>query len=325
MRVAVYALVVVLLPISAWTQSQRPIAPVPLSQEDFLSNKPSSAPTSLKGQEYRVGPDDLLEFAVFEVPELSATARVTASGMISYPILGGVQVSGLTPQEIERLVAEGLKKNYLNDPRVTVFVREYASQPVSVSGAVRMPSIYQMKGQKSLLDMLAMAQGLDSLTAGDTIQVMRRNKETAETRTISISVQDLYENGKSELNIPIEAGDSIIVLQARSVFVIGEVVQPGEVVLKHGRGTTVAQAIATGRGFTREAKKKECSIIRIHRDGTRQEIRINAEKIMDGSLDDVPMMPDDILFVPANKLKTGLMKALDSTIGIVSGRLIYRF
>jgi polysaccharide export outer membrane protein len=172
--------------------------------------------------------------------------------------------------------------------------------------------------------MLAMAQGLDQ-SAGNTIQIMRKGNASSESRTISVSVADLFQHGKSELNLPIEAGDNIIVLQAESVFVIGEVVRPGEIVLRQGKGITVALAVAQGSGFTKEAKKKECTIVRMHQDGTREEIPVNLEKIMDGSIEDVPMMPNDILFVPASKVKTGILRALDSAITVVSGRLIYRF
>jgi hypothetical protein len=68
-----------------------------------------------------------------------------------------------------------------------------------------------------------------------------------------------------------------------------------------------------------------CKIIRIHQDGTKEEIPVDARKILEGSANDITLLPNDILFVPANKLKTGLMKTLDSTINVVSGRLIYHF
>src|SRR5262249_46454497 len=121
-----------------------------LPAEDFIPNKPSNTPMSLTGEEYRIGKDDLIEIGVFGVPELSAISRVTATGTISLPLLGPVDVADHSPQEVERKIEDGLKKNYINDPHVTVFVREYASQPVSVIGAVKHPGIYQIKGQKFL-------------------------------------------------------------------------------------------------------------------------------------------------------------------------------
>ncbi len=166
---------IMLFSISSWGQTPRPVFPVPIFQEDFSSNRPSSAPTST-GREYRIGPDDLIEVAVFEAPELGGVSRVTASGTISLPLIGPVEVSGRTPQEVERVIEEALKEKYVNNPHVTAAVREYASQPVR-HGAVKLPSIYQIKVRKSLLEMIAMAQGIDSTTAGKTIQVLRKKSD----------------------------------------------------------------------------------------------------------------------------------------------------
>jgi polysaccharide export outer membrane protein len=308
-------------------QQQRRIAPLPPStDQEFLTNKPANVPTSLGGEEYRIGRDDLIEVTMFESSDLGGTGRVSASGIVSLPLIGAIEAAGKTTQEVERAIEEAFKAKYVNDPHVTVFVREYASQPVSIVGAVKMPGIYQMKGQKFLLDMLATAQGIDQLTAGQSIQVIRRTAESADAaKTITVSAEDLFQNGKTELNIPIQPGDIINVLQAGSVFVVGEVVRPGEFPLRQGKSLTVVQAVALGSGFTREAKKAACKIIRIHGDGTKEEIPVNVGKIFDGSLTDVMLTPNDIFFVPSNKVKTGLMRTLDTTIAVVSGRLIYHF
>jgi protein involved in polysaccharide export with SLBB domain len=114
-------------------------------------------------------------------------------------------------------------------------------------------------------------------------------------------------------------------LVAGSIFVVGEVIRPGEFVLRQGKDITASQAVALGGGFSRDAKKDRCLIIRLHRDGTKEEILVNVAKILEGSLTDVALSPNDILFVPANKVKSGVMRALDTTIATISGRLIYRF
>ncbi len=315
---------ILLFSILSWGQTQRPILPVPIFQEDFNSNRPSSAPTST-GQEYRIGPDDLIEVAVFEAPELGGVSRVTASGTISLPLVGPVEVSGRTPQEVERVVEEALKEKYVNNPHVTAAVREYASQPVSVLGAVKLPSIYQIKGRKTLLEMIAMAQGIDSTTAGKTIQILRKgtDPESAASETITIDTEELLDNGKTELNIAIQAGDVINVVRAGSIFVVGEVVHPSEFVLRNGKNVTVTQAVGLANGPTRDAKKSACVIYRYQRDGTKEEIHVDYAKILRGGVNDVTMQPNDILFVPANKVKSGLSRALDTTITVAVGRVIY--
>ena len=330
MKIARHAFVSLLFVWSSSAQTAQPqnVRPgaVIIPTDEFLPNKPSNTPTSSAGGEYRIGRDDLIDVSVFGAPEMNSSGRVSASGAISLPLVGLVDAVGKTPQELAKGIEDVLKQQYLNDPHVTVFVREYASQPVSIVGAVRVPGIYQIKGQKFLLDMLATAQGLDQGMAGKSIQVIRRKGDSAaDAETITISSEDLFQNGKTELNIPIQAGDTINVLRAASIFIVGEVVQPGEVSLTQGKNLTAGTAIALGRGFTREAKRSECKIIRIHSDATKEEIPVNVAKILDGSLNDVPLLPNDILFVPSNKVKTGLMKTLDTTIAVVSGRLIYRF
>jgi len=313
-----------------FVQAQLPRPAAPLPQEDFITNRPSNSPTSLAGQEYQIGRDDLIEVSVFEVPELGGTTRVTAGGTISLPLLGPLDAAGHTPLQVERSIEDALRKRYVNDPHVTVFVRDYASQPVSIIGAVKVPGIYPMKGQRFLLDMLAMAQGVDQ-NAGNMIQVIRAKPGANETaspdtgarETIGVNVEDLFDNGKTELNIPISAGDVINVLRAGSVFVEGEVIRPNEFVLRNGKNVTVIQAVALANGFTKEAKKKDCLIIRYHRDGTKEEIAVDTDKILHNQAADVPMLPNDILFVPANKVKPTLLRALDSTLAVAMGRIIY--
>jgi polysaccharide export outer membrane protein len=313
----------------SWSQAQRPTLPAPLPQEEFISNRPSNTPTSSPGKEYKIGKDDLVEVTVFEVPALTAVSRVTASGTISMPLLGPVEVAGHTLPEVERSIEEALKDKYINDPHVTAFVREYASQPVSVIGAVKFPGIYQIKGQKLLLDMLAMAQGLDSSNAGNTIQVIRAkeppdgSRAEPQAQNVSVNIEELFENGNTELNVPIYAGDTINVLRAGSVFVVGEVTRPNEFVLRNGKNVTLSQAVALANGFTKDAKRNDCIVIRYHRDGTKEEIKADASKILRGQAMDVTMLPNDILFVPAAKVKPAALRALDSTIAVAMGRIVY--
>ena len=316
-------LCVLLLVSSAWGQ-----VPAADSPEAFLSTAQTGQPTSGLA-EYRVGTDDLLEISVFEIPELGSTVRVTATGLVSLPLVGPVNAVGVTPQQLAENVEDALREQFVKDPHVTVLVREYASQPVSLVGSVVRPGIYQIKGQKYLLDMVAMAEGLTG-AAGNTIQVTRRARPVpGELGTeglsgvISIDVEQLFEQGKTELNIPIYAGDVINVLQAGSIFVVGELNSPNQYVLRNGRNVTVTQAVALGGGFSQDAKASDSMIIRIHVDGLREEIPVDPQMIFQGEADDVAMLPNDILFVPASKAKPALRRALDAAIGVATGSLIY--
>jgi len=298
------------------------------ANEAFSANSRSSTPTTRTGAQYRIGQDDLIDISVFEIPELTASARVSAAGTIDVALIGSVDAGGKTTTELAKAIGDKLRSRYVNDPQVTVFVREYASQPVSVIGAVKQPGIYHLKGEKNLLDVLAMAYGLD-LNYGKFIKVIRPRPNDSAVQSgeneevFTISAEALLQEGQTDLNIPIHAGDTINVLMPGSIFVVGEVFRPGEFVLRKGKDVTVTQAVALGGGTNRDAKKKECLILRYAKDGSRKEIPVDLQAILSGTKPDTTMTSNDILFVPASKVKSGMTKALDSVLNIAIGRAIY--
>jgi len=121
--------------------------------------------------DYRIGPQDLLDINIFEAPELNRTVRVSENGEVSLPLLGGIHVVRLTARELENTLAARLRE-FLKDPHVSVMVTGIESHPVSVIGEVNKPGVFQVRGSKTLLEMLSMAQGL-APDAGDEVLVMR--------------------------------------------------------------------------------------------------------------------------------------------------------
>jgi polysaccharide export outer membrane protein len=111
--------------------------------------------------DYRVGPRDVLEVEVFGVEELTRTLRVSEGGEISMPLVGRLKAAGLTVADLEDEIEARLSDRYMVDPQVTVFVSEYMSQRVTVEGAVEKPGIYSLTGRTSLLQVIAMSEGLD--------------------------------------------------------------------------------------------------------------------------------------------------------------------
>ena len=132
----------------------------------------ANALAGIKNEESRIGPGDLLEISVFEAPEMNRTLRVSANGEISMELLGAVKASGLTPSELESVLREQLRRTYMKDPHVGVFVRELESHPVSVIGAVKKPGVFQIRGTKTVIELLSMAEG-PADDAGDTVLIMR--------------------------------------------------------------------------------------------------------------------------------------------------------
>ena len=137
-------------------------------------------------EEYRIGTQDLIEVQVLGIQDLRREARVNAKGMIGLPLIGAVRVAGLTAAEAEALIGGLYSKNYLQNPEVSVFVKEYTRQNVTIDGAVGKPGIYPLKGPTTLLQALANAGGQGSLT--DLSDVVLFRMEENERRAIKFDV-----------------------------------------------------------------------------------------------------------------------------------------
>jgi polysaccharide export outer membrane protein len=110
---------------------------------------------------YRIGALDVLDISVFQVPELTKTVQVADTGTINLPLVGEVSVVGKTAQEVERALTAKLGAKYIQDPQVTVYVKEYNSQQITVEGAIKKPGVFPLKGKTSLLQVIALADGFD--------------------------------------------------------------------------------------------------------------------------------------------------------------------
>ncbi len=298
--------------------------------------------------DYRIGPHDLVDISVFEAPELNRTVRVSAGGEVSLPLLGGVQAAGLTPQELERVLQELLRRRYMKDPHVGVFVREMESHPVSVFGAVTKPGVYQIRGTRTLIEVLSLAQGLAE-DAGDTVLVMRGRaaapvhgepvqgepagnpggeaageSEAAAGGTVSINLKDLLQSGDTRYNVEVYPGDIVKVARAGVVYVVGEVKKPGGFVLRNNENISVLQALALAEGLSRTAAKSHARIIRTDAEGQRSEVRINLDKVLAGKAADPFLEPNDIVFVPNSAARSAFYRGLEATVGTLSGLVIYR-
>lgn len=137
-------------------------------------------------EEYRIGTQDLLEVQVLGIADLRREARVNAKGLIGLPLIGAVRVAGLTAAEAEALIGGLYSKNYLQNPEVSVFVKEFTRQNVTIDGAVGKPGIYPLKGPTTLLQALAIAGGQGSLT--DLSDVVLFRMEEGERRAIKFDV-----------------------------------------------------------------------------------------------------------------------------------------
>ncbi len=249
-------------------------------------------------QEYRVGPKDLLEISVFGADELSRTVRVSEDGRVSLPLLGEVLVDGLTKSELEKKLADLLGEKYVQNPQVTVFIREYQSKRVSVLGAVEKPGPYQLLGRQTLMQIVSEAGGL-TRDAGSDIIIIRQLPDGTST-SLRISIDDLFLKGDAKLNVPLEAGDivNIPVDKLVTVYVFGQVKNPGALQVKKSAMPTLLQAIAQAGGFTDRASRGGVVIKRMDETGKEKEIKVNARSILNNKQKDVPLLENDTVYVP---------------------------
>jgi polysaccharide export outer membrane protein len=155
----------------------------PLRSNELVSVVPSSQlpppdTTSPTGAytgvpDYRIGPLDEIEVSVFQVDDLSRTVRVNSTGDISLPMIGVVRAGGKTVQELEQAIAAKLRESVMQDPQVSVFIKEYASQRVTIEGSVTQPGVKALTGRTSLLQLIAMSGGLTRMANPEQIIVFR--------------------------------------------------------------------------------------------------------------------------------------------------------
>lgn len=128
---------------------------------------PAALATIGSAGDYHIGPMDTLDINVFQAPNLNRTVQVDATGMISMPLIGGVQAAGRTTSELQHEIARTLEAKYLQSPQVSVAVKDFASQKVTVDGAVSQPGVYPIRGHATLLQAIAMAKGADPKSANE--------------------------------------------------------------------------------------------------------------------------------------------------------------
>jgi len=329
--------------------------------KELLGSNPSASAVS--AQEYRIGSEDVLNINVFEAQELNREVRVSASGEISLPLLASVRASGLTPRELEFVLQELLHRTYMKDPHVSVFVREMQSHPVSVMGAVRRPGVFQIRGSKTLLEVLSLAEGLAD-DAGDTVIILRgaalsqeadppkdlsavtaqpspgtqgvseakamssglNGNQSASESALQVNLKDLLESADSRSNPLVRPGDIVKVTRAGVVYVIGEVRRPGGFALKSNEKISVLQALALSEGLTRTAAKGEARIIRTdQQSGERKETPIDLGKVLAGKAPDPLLEPKDIVFVPNSAAKSTLGRGVEVAAQTLTGLLIFHW
>jgi polysaccharide biosynthesis/export protein len=240
-----------------------------------------------------------------------------------------MKAEGLTPRQLELKLQEALRRTYMKDPHVGVFVRELQSHSVSVVGAVRRPGVFQIRSTKSVLELLSMAEGLAD-DAGDTVLVMRAAAGFPLQENTSaieeVKLKNLMESVDPAFNLPIHPGDIVKIPRAGIVYVVGGVKKPGGFVLRNNENITVIQALALAEGLTRTSLKSQTRIIRADQNtNKRTEIPIDLGKILASKSSDPLLQPNDVIFVPDSSAKSAFYRGAEAALSTATGVAIYRW
>ena len=237
-----------------------------------------------KPEDYRLGAGDLLRIAVFDHDELSVDARISQSGNITFPLVGQVQVAGLSTRDAELLLARRLiEGGFVRQPQVSVLVSEYQSQKVSVMGQVAKPGQYPLDASKKVLDALALAGGVLNDTAADDVTLVR-----ADGSRIVIDLQKLFD-GDPAMNLVVQDGDTVFVAHASQFYIYGQVQRPGQ--YKLVRNTSISQAISIGGGLTPRGTQRGAIVKRVDAKGKEHKISVKDEDVL---------QPNDVLMIKAS-------------------------
>ena len=264
-----------------------------------------------------IGSGDLIEVSVYGAPEFTKQVRVADSGDISLPLVGSIHVAGLAIHEAELLLQKRLADGgFFNDPQVSIFEKEYATQGISVLGEVQKPGIYPLLGSRKLFDAISAAGGVTA-KAGNTVTVTRRSG-THDTQAVTFPPNQTF---PPESNIDVFPGDTVVVSKAGIVYVVGDVRMPGGFVMESSE-MTVLKAIAMAQGANTTAKLQKTILIRKGSDGP-QEIPVALPQIMAAKAPDLKLQPDDIVFVPRSAGKAAARRSLEAILQTAVGVAIY--
>lgn len=241
---------------------------------------------------YRVGPEDVLRIVVWKQPDLSGTFSVSREGTVTLPLIGALQVDGLTPERIGEALQARLAEGFVKQPQVTVTIEQYESQRIFVAGEVRTPGSIALTGSLSLLEAIARAGSTTEHAGGQAIIARPRERPTVagpaafdgSAEILRIDLQALA-RGQLSHNVALRDGDTVFVPRADTLHVMGEVRSPGEYPFLPT--TTVAEVLARAGGVTERGSTRRVRVMRTV-EGRKVELKVR--------LDDT-LLPGDVLVV----------------------------
>jgi len=280
------------------------------------ADTPSEPVAQTHRPEAVIGPDDSVSILALNCDEISKTWRISSAGELNLPMVGAVRAAGLTVQQLEDTLADRLKK-FVIEPQVTVFVTEFRSQPVTVTGAVEKPGVYQLETGKTLFEVLVMAGGAKN--AGTTVNLKRATQrgeigmpgvvldKDGVYASVDLDLKDVLEGRGDKASLRLMPDDLITVSVARParwVHISGEVNKPGSVELVTQEVISLMKVLAVAGGLSKDAKPTSTMIMHNNANGIlTSTVFVDMKKIMNGKARDLELTDGDVVVVPTSGLK----------------------
>jgi polysaccharide export outer membrane protein len=274
---------------------------------------PSQAPPELSGDirpNYTLGPNDQILIRAPGADEINDKPfRIDAEGYLNLPLVGRIRASGLSIAQLEMELVKRLRE-YIVQPQVIITPVQFRGDPIFFEGMFQRPGIYTLSGRRTLVEMLALVGGLQP-NASRRIKIRRHAEygpiplpsavEDSENKVsmVEISFASLRQNVNPAEDIILKPYDVVIVDRAELIYVGGEVTRVGGIELGERDFMSVTQALTMSGGFTRDANKSKVRVLRpVLNTSRRHEIDIDLTGIYEGKVNDFPLLPNDVLYVP---------------------------
>jgi polysaccharide export outer membrane protein len=312
--------------------------------------------------DYKLAPRDVIEVIVEDAPELSVNYTINSNGIIPLRFLGAAPVAGKTTDEVSKIITDGLRGRYLQDPKVYVSVKQYNSRTFFIQGAVRFPGVYVVSGKPSLFRLLSIAGGLQE-NHGLVAYVFREvpakpekletgSSQNGDNNKVKGIVNEIKGDAKGDAkgaaaapvvegepdyelitaniggmlkgrlgsNVIAHPGDVIYVPPADVFYIAGEVRAPGQFNLR--QGITLRQAISLAGGTLFKARLGKGVIFRTDpTTGNFTEVPVDIAAVMSGKSKDMPIMGNDVIWVPNSSIKAVGTTVLNTFVPTA----VYRF
>lgn len=251
----------------------------------FVSETAAAQASGTASAQYRLASGDVIRITVFQNPDLTLEARVSETGVISFPLLGSVAIGDLTLLQAEKKIADSLREgNFVKQPQVSILVTQVRGHQVSVLGHVGRPGRFPLElAETKLTDILATAGGIAATGADTVVLVGRRNGRPYRAE---IDLPSIFGPGRRSDDVVLQNGDVIWVERAPVVYVYGEVARPGSLRLE--RGMSLVQALASAGGITQRGTARG---LKVHRRDVEGKVQI-----LDVQMND-SLLADDVVYV----------------------------